>query len=349
MKNIKKISFLLAVILVISFAFSVSVFAHDSIKDIEENDKVYATIPWEYELSVFSDDLAYSHENGNYIEFCVDENAFAPEGITALNEKQIKKVFEHYYLYEGDLESLDEYFVSYDKVEKTTSSGYNCYYLTGNYSFSESELNSEMAYFFHACIFATKENIFTVAFESYEKAKFFDTDLPGVLAGIVFNGTHFEGDKPELNADHDFSNSPDYNEVVASVQGNFFGEMFEDEGMVTMVAVVIILFTVLPTLILIIIAIVLIIKYSKNKKKLKQYEMRYGAVPCYNQPANAPYQPQVNPAYKQNPVNQTAPQTPSYITNALNNLEGQGTQQPVQNAPVTQTEQTTNNNENNIK
>lgn len=356
MKNIKKISLILAVVLIASVAFSVNSFAHDSIKDIEENDKIYATIPWEYELSVYGDDLAYSHENGNYIEFCVDENKFAPEGITALNKSQIQKVFEHYYLNEGDLESLDQYFVSYDKVEKITASGYTSYYLTGEYAFSEDEINTEFAYYFHACIFATKENIFTVVFESYEKVSdFFDTDLPGVITGIVFNGTHFEGDKPEINADHDFSNSPDYNEVVTSVQGDFFGEVFEDDGMVSIVASFIALFTIVPTVVLIVIAIVLIVKYSKNKKKLKQYELTYGGIPQYNafpqnygeygynQPINQPYQPPVNPAYQQNPVNQNAPQTPSYVTNAVENLNEQinQTQQPVQAPEI----QVTENNE----
>ena len=361
MKNIKKISLILAVVLIASVAFSVNSFAHDSIKDIEENDKIYATIPWEYELSVYGDDLAYSHENGNYIEFCVDENKFAPEGITALSKDKVEIVFEHYYLNEGDLESLDTYFVAYDKVEKMTANGYNCYYLTGEYAFSEEELDTEFAYYFHACVFATKENIFTIVFESYEKiSDFFDTDLSGVITGIVFNGTHFEGDKPEINADHDFSNSPDYNEVVTSVQGDFFGDVLEDDGMVTMVAVVITLMTIVPTLILIIIAIILIVRYSKNKKKLKQYEMTYGGSPRYNmqpqnyggygynQPVNQPYQPPVNPAYQQNPINQNVPQTPSYVTNALNNLETAQPTQPAQINIPPEMQENKNNNENNF-
>lgn len=358
MKNIKKFSLILAVVLIISVASSVSAFAHDIDKAIEENNKIYANIPWEYELSVYGDDLAYSHENGNYIEFCVDENKFAPEGITALNKGQVEKAFEHYYLNEGDLESLNEYFVAYDMVEKTSVNGYNCYYLTGKYAFTEDELDTDFAYYFHAAVFATKEDIFTVAFESYEKiSKLSDTDLPTALSGIVFNGTCFEGDKPELYADHDFSNSPDYNEVVAGAQGALFGDMFEDESMVTMVAVVIVLFTIVPTLVVAIIAIVLIVKYSKNKKKLKQYELTYGGVPVptynaypqnyggygYNPQVNQPYQPTVNPSYQQNPVNQNAPQTPSYVTNAVENLNGQinQTQQPVQAPEI----QVTENNE----
>ena len=361
MKNIKRISLLLAVVLVFSLSLSFSAFAHDSIKDIEENNKIYATIPWEYELSVFGDDLAYRHENGNYIEFCVDENKLAPEGITALSESQIKKVFEHFYLNEGDLESLNDYIIICDKVEKMSANGYNCYYISGKYAFSEDEIDSEFAYYFHAAIFATKENIFTVAFESYEKiSEFFDTDLPGALSGIVFNGTHFEGDKPELYADHDFSNSPDYNEVVTGAQGALFGDIFEDESMVTIVAVVIVLFTIVPTVVVAIIAIVLIVKYFKNKKKLQRYELTYGSVPAYNpvqqnygtygynQPVNQPYQSSVNPAYQQNPIDQNVQQTPSYVTNAVNNLATEQPTQPAQEILSPEEQENQNSNENNF-
>lgn len=336
MKNIKRLSLMLAIAMIISVAFSVASFAEGNTKEIEENNKIYATIPADYELNVYGDDLAYSLENGNYIEFCVDENKFAPEGITALNESQVEKVFEHYYLNEGDLENLNEYVVKCDKVEKTTVNGYNCYYLTGAYAFSEGEIDSAFAYYFHAAMFATKEDIFTIVFESYEKTpKLSETALPEVISGIVFNGTHFENDKPEANADHDFSASPAYDEAIAAVQGDFFEDVMQDETVVLGTIAGILLVTVLPTLIVVIFAIAFIVKYVKNKKKLKKYEMAYGSVPAYNtvqpnyggygyQPVNQPYQPTVNSAY------QNLPQTPSYITNALNNLRSQAEQQPQQ-------------------
>ncbi len=344
MKSIKKISIFLATVLIISVSFSISALAHDDIKEIEENDKIYTTVPWEYELSVFGDDLAYSHENGNYIEFCVDENKFAPEGITALDEGQIKKVFEHYYLNEGELENLDDYAVIYDKVEKTSANGYNCYYLTGKYAFSEDEIDTDFAYFFHAAVFATKEDIFTVVFESYEKiTRFYDTDLPGRLGGMVLNGTLFEGDKPENNADHDFSASPAYDEVVSAAQGALFEDVFADEGMMPMIIAMIVLLTIVPTAVLIIVAIILIARYNKLKKTLKQCDLTYGSISQYNtfpqnyggygynQPVNQPYQqyqPPVNPVYQQAPVNQNVQQTPSYVTNAVSNLEKNQPAQP---------------------
>ena len=349
MKKIRKLALSLVVILIVSLTFSFSVFAHDDIKYIEENDKIFTSIPWEYELSVFSDSLSYYDEDGNYLEFCVGENKFAPEGITTLDKGQIQKVFEHFYLYEGDIESIDEYPVRYEVTEKRKANGYSSYYLQGNYAFSEEELDGEFVYYFNAYIFATKENIFVVSYEDINGNTENYGDLMTAIHGIVFNGTNFENDKPEKNADHDFSNSPDYNEVVSGAQGALFGDIFEDDGMVTVVAVVIALMTIVPTVILIIIAIILIVRYSKNKKKLKQYEMTYGGSPRYNmqpqnyggygynQPVNQPYQPPVNPAYQQNPINQNVQQTPSYVTSAVENLNEQinQTQQPVQ-APETQ-------------
>ena len=122
-----------------------------------------------------------------------------------------------------------------------------------------------------------------------------------------------------------------------------------------MVIVMIILLTIVPTAVLIIIASVLIIKYSKNKNKLKRYELTYGSISQYkvssqnyggygyNQPVNQTYQPPVNPAYQQNPINQNVQQTPSYVTNAVENLNEQinQTQQPVQASEI----QVTENNE----
>lgn len=341
MKNIKKLSLLLAIALIFVASFSITAFAGDSIKEIEENDKIYANIPSEYELSVLGDDLAYNHENGNYIEFCVDENKFAPKGITDLNEGQVEKVFEHYYLNEGDLERINDHVVKYDKVEKIIANGYNCYYLTGKYAFSEKEIESYFAYYFHAIVFATKEEIFIVAFESYEAiSKLSATDLPTVLSGIVLNGTHFKGDKPENNADHDFSASPVYSEVVTAAQGALFGDMFKDESMVAVVSAVILLFTVVPTVVVVIIAVTLIVKYSKNKKKLAKYEATYGGAQGYNHmqqnfagygynpSVNQPYQPPVNPAYNPTPSYQNTPQTPSYVANAVNNLEPKEEKRP---------------------
>lgn len=356
MKNFKKLSLLIAVVLVASFVFSFSGFAHDDIIEIEENDKIYTYVPWEYELSVFSDDLSYYDEEGNYIEFCVGENKFAPEGIIALEVWQVQAVFEHFYLYDGDLERTDECFVDYEVTEKRQANGYSCYYLQGNYAYSEENLGDEFAYYFNAYVFATKENIFVVTYEDINANTENYGDLMTAVYGIVFNGTHFEGDKPERNGDHDFSISPAYEDVVIASQSPIF-----EDGVLGIVAVIAIIMTVVPTLIVIIIAIVLISKYSKNKKKLKEYELTYGSIPNYNmppqnyggygynQPISAPYQPPINPVYQQNPVNQTAPQTPSYVTNAVNNLEeNQQSQQPAQTNLSPEMQEFQNSNENKI-
>ena len=101
-----------------------------------------------------------------------------------------------------------------------------------------------------------------------------------------------------------------------------------------MIAGTLIAVTIAPTVVLIAIAAVLMVKYSKNKKKLKSYELTYGNItanntfpPVYNgygytSPVGNPtYPPAVNPQYQQNPGNVNSPQTPSYVENALNDLE----------------------------
>lgn len=131
MKNIKKLSLLLAILITAFLTFSFTSLAHDDIKEIENNDKIYTQIPWEYELSVFSDDLSYYDDEGNYLEFCVGENKFAPDGITSLNEGKLQKVFEHYYFYNGEATQTEEYCVYYEETEKSKINGYSCYYLQG--------------------------------------------------------------------------------------------------------------------------------------------------------------------------------------------------------------------------
>ncbi len=348
MKNIKRISLLLAIVLVLSLVFSVTAFAQDDVKPIEDNDKVFTFIPFDYELSIFFNNLSYYDKDGNYLAFCVGENKFAPKGITSLDKGQAQKVFEHFYLYDGDIERIDESFVQYELIEKRKVNGYSSYYFQGNYAFSEDELNGEYAYYFGAYMFATKENIFVVGYEDINGKTAKYEDLITAVEGIVFNGTCLEGEKPEKNANHDFSNSPAFNDVITAAQENLMGDVFEDEGMLSIVMGMIVLLTIVPTAVLIIIAIVIIVKYSKNKKELKRYELTYGSVPAYNpvqqnygtygynQPVNHPYQPPASPVYQQNPI-QNAPQTPSYVTNAVENLNEQvnQTQQPVQ-APEAQ-------------
>ncbi|MEE1503588.1 MAG: hypothetical protein UGF89_04990 [Acutalibacteraceae bacterium] len=358
MKNIKRISLLLAIVLVFSLVFSVTAFAQDDVKPIEDNDKVFTFIPWEYELSVFSNNLSYIDEEANSLTFCVGENKFAPDGITALKDWQIETVFEHFYLYDGDLERTDECSVSYKITEKSKVNGYSCYYLAGNYSYDAEDIDTDWAYYFNAYIFATKEDIFVVGYEDINGNIENYEDLMVSVNGIVLNGTHLNGDKPEKNVDHDFSNSPAFNDVITAAQENFMGDIFEDEGMLSMVIVMIVLLTIVPTAVLIIIAIVLIIKYSKNKSKLKRYELTYGSIPQYNaysqnnngygynQPVNQPYQSPVNPAYQQNPINQNVQQTPSYVTNAVNNLATEQPTQPTQEVPSPEVQENQVNNEN---
>lgn len=360
MKNIKRISLVLAIVLVFSLVASFTAFAQDDVKNIDENNKIYTVIPWEYELSVFSNNLSYIDDEANSLTFCVGENKFAPDGITALKDWQIQTVFEHFYLYDGDLERTDECFVAYKITEKSKVNGYSCYYLAGNYSYDEEDIDTDWSFYFNAYVFATKEDIFVVSYEGINGKTAKYEDLMTAVEGIVFNGTCLEGDKPEKNANHDFSNSPAFNDVITAAQENLMGDVFEDEGMLSMVMGMIVLLTIVPTAVLIIIAIVLIIKYSKNKSKLKRYELTYGSISQYNpypqnyngygynQPVNQPYQPSVNPTYQQNPENQSVQQTPSYVTNAVNNIETAKPNQPTQTNLPPEMQEFQNNNENKL-
>lgn len=342
MKNLRKFSTIFLIVLLVSSALSCFVSAQGDVKPIEANNKIFTDIPVKYELSVFSDTLSYYDEDGNYLEFCVGENKFAPEGITFLNDGQAQKVFEYYYLYDGDLEQLDECFVHYVITEKRKANGYSCYYFQGNYAYSEDNLNDEFAYYFNACIFATKENIFIVSYEDINAETDNYKDLTTCINGIVFNGTCFKGDKPEKNADHDFSGSPDYDVVISTAQENLIDDLFDDTGMVSIIVAAIVLVTIVPTAVLIIIAIVLIAKYNKLKKTLRQCELTYGSIAQYNanmqnysgygynQPINQPYQATAKFPYQQSPMNQNNSQTPSYVTNAVNNLETTQPAQPAQ-------------------
>ena len=148
------------------------------------------------------------------------ENKFASNGINSLKDWQIQAIFEHFYLYDGDLERTEECFVSYELTEKRKANGYSCYFLQGNYAYSENDLNDEFAYYFNSYIFATKENIFLVSYEDINA----NTENYGALLtavnGIVLNGTYFDGDKPEKNRDHDFLNSPAFDDVIIAAQEN---------------------------------------------------------------------------------------------------------------------------------
>jgi len=348
MKNIKKISLLLVVIFTFSITLSFNSFAHDDRKPIEDNDKIYANIPWEYEASVFTNSLAYSDEEGNTITYCVGENKFAPDGITKLTPEKAQVVFEYFYLYDGDIEGINECCVEYKTSDTPKVNGYSCYLLTGNYSYSEVDGQcDDFVYSFCSYVFATKENIFVVAYEGVDADVDNMSDLVVAVSGIVFNGTPLNGDKPEHNANHDFSNSPAFEDAVLKTQEETISRVMEEENIVGIFAGVMVAVFIVPTAILFIIAIVLITKYSKNKKLLKRYEMTYGDIPTYNayqqnyggygynQPYNQPYQqPPVNPVY------QNKPQTPSYVTDAINNLEESKPQQPVV-APETQEVQNT--------
>lgn len=340
MKDIKKLSLLLATVLVFASILSCNVFAHDDVKAIEENDKIYTSVPWEYEPYIYGDSLCYIDEEYNYIDIFVEENQFAPKGITALSEEQAQTVFTHFYLYDEDIQNQEYYDVKFAETKKATANGYSSYLLVGEYIYEDEE---EYVYPFCAYLFATKENIFIVAYEKSDAETDDMHDILTAVSGIVLNGTHFDGDKPEINQDHDFTGSPTFAEAVANAEGTEYQDIysdFDDDVIGIVIAVMVVIFIV-PTVILIIVAIVLIVKYSKNKKKLNEYESAYGSVPNYNMPPQVfgsyNYGAPVNNAYQPNPANPNYPQTPSYVTNEINS-NANTSEQTVTETPAVQEE-----------
>ncbi len=348
MKNFKRFLIIFAVFLLISSVLSCSAYAsktfdYSDYNSLPENDKIMACLPEDYYYEPFGAGFGYCDEDGDILDFAIDENKFAPEGITSLTKEQVQEIFIHYYIYCGELEREFEIETNFISTKKVKKNGLYTYELKGSYNYGDDFYN----YNFCAYVFATIEDIFVITYEASEDGIANMADISNVMATLAINGTFFEGDNPSIL--HNFENSPSYNEVLESMRENDIlesGPIFED-GVLGIAAVIAIVMTVVPTLIVIFIAIVLIRKYNKVKKTLRQCELTYGSISQYNaynqnyggygynQPINQPYQPPVNPVYQQNPVNQNAPQTPSYVTNAVNNLEGQQPQQPVQ-TPETQ-------------
>ena len=208
--------------------------------------------------------------------------------------------------------------------------------------------------YFSVYIFATRENTIIFSYESVEEKTKKDVEtVEKIMKTVLINGTYF--DNEQLSVTHNFVNSPAFEDAVQTAAENYnpFDEM-DAEIFGPLIAMCFVIF-VGPVIAIILVAVINIVKYSKNKKKLKRYELTYGSISQYNaynqnyggygynQPINQPYQPPVNPVYQQNPI-QNAPQTPSYVTNAVNNLEGQQPTQPAQtNLPPEMQENQINN------
>lgn len=296
MKNVKKIALVLALSLLISCFLGISAFAGDEAieKDYFEvnTDILYAKIPDDFDFEPYST-MSYTETYYFYdydlgsIQFIVLENNKAPNGIQALTNNQAIEIVEDYYGAQWS------YIIENAKVTKATVNGISALRIDGAFSyypFDSADFQEDDMYFgMCAYLLATKENVFVIVYESwYEDVEI--EDFEEVISTVLINGTYFDGDK--LTVSHDFSSAPDYRDATIADAKEFdenwddsfydddiFGEeafgVFE-QGFSAIVIVVCIFTLILPTVIFIILAIVFGLKYNKNKKKLEQYEARYG-------------------------------------------------------------------------
>ena len=367
MKSIKKLALMLALFLILSSLFCITSFAEEKETFIIDTNTVYAEVPDDFRFFPFNDRFYFINEEIGRFWVFQAENFNLENGVKNLTKEKAFDTYKYYFDIDTDYYN---YQISKGQIEKIN--GISSYVLLGDIisEYDEcDELEDESGNIvpgeicrrcFIVYIFATRENTIIISFESSgEKTKEDIQKVKKIMETVLINGTYFDNEK--LSVSHNFTNSPDFEDALLTAVNNYdaFSEM--DSSLKVMFIVTIFVLFCAPVIIIIIIAIVNIVKYSKNKKKLKKYQMTYGSISQYNaynqnhggygynQPVNQPYQPFVNPAYQQNPVNQNIPQTPSYVTNAVNNLEGNQINQPTQ--PVQSTlppemQEFQNNNEN---
>ena len=296
MKNVKKLAFVLALSLLVSCFFGISAFAGD--KAIEKDyfeintDILYAKIPDDFDFDPYgtmsySETYYFSDFDMSSIQFIVLQNNKAPNGITAISDAQAVEIVEDYYGAQWS------YVIENAKVSKATVNGISALRIDGAFSYypfdSADYQYDEYYYGMCAYLLATKENVFLIVYESWYEDVEID-DFAEVLSTVAVNGTYFEGDA--LTVAHDFSAAPAYKDA-AIADAKEFDEDWDDnfyddeilndealgvfeEGFSVIMVVVCIFSLILPTVVFIVLAIVFGVKYNKNKKKLEQYEARYG-------------------------------------------------------------------------
>lgn len=319
MKNIKKLSIILATVFILSSIFCVTVCANEDTAsaNIIDNDKLYAVVPEDYVYSGWGYSFYYCNDDYDQINYFVGKNTDAPNGVTALDEAKAKDIFVKYYIYEENEEGLadsEELNIEVKRSNLTKVNGLSAFMITGVYYYTDQfTVSSEVNYFsFCSYIFATQEDIFIITYEEITEQKALNLelkDLNETLKTLTINGTYFNGDKPTI--DHSFEGAVSYADDLAAKDDIYYGS-YEDigdlgemgDGIFTAATVLIIIFSVGPIAIFLIVAIVNIVKYSKNKAKLAKYQRAYGPIEFYGNNQGFNPQPNAYNLYGQN-QNQT--------------------------------------------
>ena len=134
-------------------------------------------------------------------------------------------------------------------------------------------------------IFTTKKYIFTVYAESVVEIP--EDDVEYVLGNLCINDEYFD---KSISADRiDFTDAPAYEDALAKDIENSENEedlisgtkmSFDDEELQKYMKALMILSLVfiVPFTVIFVVTIIFIVKYIKKKKKLKEYEAKYGTL-----------------------------------------------------------------------
>ncbi len=341
MKNIKKLAFILTAFLLFSSLFCITTFAEESQLYVVDTSTVYAEIPEDFYFFPFIDSFNFTNDKNDNIQIFQADNFNIENGVKRLTREKAFDIYKYYFNIDTD---YYEYKINEGKVEKIN--GISAYIISGDMISEYTECDElddesgnivpgESCYqYFVVCIFATRENTIIVSYESGgEKTKEHVEKAEKLIKSVLINGTYFDNEK--LSVSHNFMNSPAFEDALQTATDNFNPTDHMDTGFIKSTVAIFFLLFCGPVIVFIIVAIINIVNYSKNKKKLKRYELTYGSIPKYNaypknyngygynQPVNQPYQPPVNPVYQQTPVNQNVQQTPGYVTTAVENLGAQ--------------------------
>ena len=296
MKNIKRISLIIAIVLALSSMLCIITSAYEEeigydtfILDKVDSQEIVLSIPESYEFSpATQEDIYYMFWSATYDTLFVDvqENDCVPNGISALTEDEVENIFIVKFLLEGDEEGVDCYDITYDAFEIVTVNGVKMYKLQGMFTWNDGTLTEDEleGHGFSCYMTATKENLYFISIISSEENFTQEAEMEEIIGSAYVNGTFFDGDK--TTSKDDFSAKRPYSQAItedATAYIDFYyGEdlYYEDEALsdeeletyrktVKIVCIVLILICAVPTVIVVAIAIVMIVKYSKNKKKLR--------------------------------------------------------------------------------
>ena len=283
-KKVKKLFSVLLSFVIVS-TLGVASFCAEKTENFEVfNDVFYAKIPENYVLYYNADNYCFLKDNSydtHYIKFRFEENKDNTDINLLLASSQMnpekefaKKVIE-------DLYSAD--YCNYTDIETDIE------IISANGSYIEIECEADYGDG-EPCetkifIFTTKKYIFTVYAESVVEIP--EDDVEYVLGNFCINDEYYDGVSPDVKID--FTDAPAYKDALAKDIENSENEedlitdtkmSFEDEELQKYMKALMILSLVfiVPFAVIFVVTIIFIVKYIKKKKKLKEYEAKYGTL-----------------------------------------------------------------------